>query len=159
MNTFDLIDNYTSKEVKVVNKPWGYEKWISPGEPKHKYALKEIFFKSGNRTSLQVHQYKCETNYVISGKGVLLYHDKPFDFERFHAGGYSKKDIEQIMSELKTVELVPGVISHVFAGCIHRVFSIEDLTFIEASTTELDDVFRLQDDTNRTHGLIKDEHV
>ena len=29
---------------------------------------------------------------------------------------------------------------------------------MESSTVELDDVFRVQDDTNRKHGKIKTEH-
>jgi len=159
MNISNFIETYDKDNVKLVNKPWGYEKWITPGKPNHDYALKEIFFKAGNRTSLQVHEFKSETNYVLSGKGILLYHREKFDFFRFHAGEYSKDDINKIISELETIDLVPGVICHVWAGCIHRVVSEIDLTFIEASTTELDDVYRLHDDMNRTHGLIKNEHV
>ena len=37
--------------VKKVKKPWGYEKWIADGAPNFKYALKEIFFKSGFKSS------------------------------------------------------------------------------------------------------------
>jgi hypothetical protein len=36
--------------------------------------------------------------------------------------------------------------------------AITDLEFMEASTTELDDVIRLQDDQGRTHGKIEFEH-
>jgi len=159
MNTLNFIESYTKENIKVVNKPWGHEKWISSGLPNHNYALKEIFFKADNRTSLQVHEFKNETNYVLSGKGILLFHKIPFDFDRFHENGYTKQDIEKIISELKSIDLMPGVTTHVWAGCIHRVVSETDLTFIEASTIELNDVYRLHDDMNRTHGLIKDEHV
>ena len=38
---------------------------------------------------------------------------------------------------------------------IHRVYSIESYTAYEASTPELDDVIRLQDDNNRISGFIK----
>lgn len=154
-----MIEFFKMENCKKVVKPWGHELWISPGAPQHQYALKEILFKAGNRTSLQVHQYKSETNYVLTGNGHLLYHKTPFDFTRFVNGGYSKRDIDQIISELDVYELVPGVVCHVWPGCIHRVVAIEDLTFIEASTVELDDVYRLQDDTNRIHGLIRDEHI
>jgi hypothetical protein len=153
-----MIEYFKMEDCKKVTKPWGHELWISPGAPKHQYALKEIFFKAGNRTSLQVHQYKSETNYVLSGHGHLLYHPDLFDFDRFHSGNYTKRDIDIIISELQVFDLIPGVVCHVWAGCIHRVMAIEDLTFIETSTVELDDVYRLQDDTNRTHGLIRDEH-
>jgi mannose-6-phosphate isomerase len=158
MNSCELIENYSSDKIKIVNKPWGNEKWIAQGTERQRYALKEIFFKSGNRTSLQVHQHKNETNYVIKGKGILLYHESPFDFERFYSRNYNVKDLELLISELKEIKLVPGVVSHVYAGCVHRVVSLEDLTFVEASTIELNDVIRLHDDTGRTHGLIQSEH-
>ena len=41
----------------------------------------------------------------------------------------------------------------------HRVFSIDSYTAYEASTAELDDVIRLQDDNNRASGFIKSEHI
>ena len=50
-------------EIKKVNKHWGYELWIADGSVTP-YASKRILFKAGNRTSLQVHEYKIETNYV-----------------------------------------------------------------------------------------------
>lgn len=43
------------KDVRFVKKPWGYEKWIADGNPNFKYALKEIFLKAGNKSSLQFH--------------------------------------------------------------------------------------------------------
>ena len=44
------------KDIYKVNKPWGHELWINGEHPD--YALKEIFLKSGNKTSLQYHQFK-----------------------------------------------------------------------------------------------------
>jgi mannose-1-phosphate guanylyltransferase len=43
-------------------------------------------------------------------------------------------------------------------GYVHRVVATTDLEFMETSTTELDDVIRLQDDQGRTHGRINQEH-
>lgn len=40
---------------KYVEKPWGYEKWIAITD---NYALKEIFFKKGQRCSFQYHHKK-----------------------------------------------------------------------------------------------------
>ena len=42
----------TMQQVKKINKPWGYEKWIADGNPDFKYALKEILFKANFITSL-----------------------------------------------------------------------------------------------------------
>ena len=53
----------------------------------------------------------------------------------------------------------PGDIFHVKPGYIHRVEALTDLTMIESSTIELDDVFRLKDDSNRGDGKIDSEHV
>ena len=64
------------KNVKVVIKPWGYEKWIAPGKPNFKYALKEIYLKKGKKSSLQFHKKKEETNYILSGEGILHYSQK-----------------------------------------------------------------------------------
>ena len=47
---------------------------------------------------------------------------------------------------------------NVTPGHVHRVIATTDLEFMETSTTELDDVIRLQDDTGRTHGRISHEH-
>ena len=40
-------------DVKNIDKPWGYEKWIAEGSPNFKYALKEILFKSKFKSSIR----------------------------------------------------------------------------------------------------------
>ena len=47
---------------------------------------------------------------------------------------------------------------HIKPGIVHRVEAIDDLLLIEASTVELDDIFRLEDDSGRQHGRIEKEH-
>ena len=74
--------------IKTVNKPWGNELWIADGV-RTPYALKRILFKSGNRTSLQVHEYKFETNYVLSGSGKLYRSNEKFDINAFLENGMS----------------------------------------------------------------------
>jgi hypothetical protein len=69
-----------------------------------------------------------------------------------------QEEIDYEISLLKTVLLTPGVIFDVSPGHLHRVIAEKDLTFIETSTCELDDVIRLQDDTGRAHGKISKEH-
>ncbi|WP_288229762.1 hypothetical protein [uncultured Faecalicoccus sp.] len=51
--------------VKYVEKPWGYEKWLAVTDH---YALKEIFFKKGERCSFQYHNQKEEHIYILKGK-------------------------------------------------------------------------------------------
>ena len=40
------IDIKKIQDIKKVDKPWGYEKWIADGSPNFRYALKEILLKS-----------------------------------------------------------------------------------------------------------------
>ena len=115
--------------MEVVNKPWGYEKWIHQG----RYVFKEIFMKKDTRSSLQYHKQKEETNYIVKGMGLLS-----LDGVAYH--------------------LSPGTTFHVLPNKIHRVRAVTDLLMIEASTPEVDDVIRLQDDTNRPDGRIESEH-
>ena len=75
--------------VKKVKKPWGYEKWIADGAPNFKYALKEIFFKSGFKSSIQFHEFKEETSYVQEGTGILFYFPKKINFEKYRNNGYT----------------------------------------------------------------------
>jgi quercetin dioxygenase-like cupin family protein len=48
-------------------------------------------------------------------------------------------------SALEEFELAPGESLHLGAGVRHRVTALIDSVFLEASTTELDDVVRLED--------------
>ena len=41
---------------------------------------------------------------------------------------------------------------------VHRIEAITDLIIMEASTLELDDVIRVEDDFNRGDGRIESEH-
>jgi mannose-6-phosphate isomerase-like protein (cupin superfamily) len=142
---------------KIVTKPWGNELWIADGI-RTPYALKRILFKKGFRSSLQVHQYKFETNYVLSGTGVLQIRSELLNCREYLASSHQSVIIEEALKTLTDIEIKPGDIIDVKPGQIHRVIATTDLVFIEASTKELDDVIRLQDDASRGHGKIESEH-
>ena len=144
-------------EIKKVTKHWGYELWIADGSTTP-YASKRILFKAGNRTSLQVHEYKIETNYVLSGTGTLHRSREPLDIVKFLEQGMTSKQVEEYETTFDVIELKEGVVFNVTPGYVHRVIATTDLEFMETSTTELDDVIRLQDDGGRTHGRISYEH-
>ena len=144
-------------EIKKVTKHWGYELWIADGSITP-YASKRIMFKAGNRTSLQVHEYKIETNYVLNGTGVLHRSREPLDITKFLEHGMSDKQVEAYEYTFERIALKPGVVFNIQPGYVHRVIATTDLEFMETSTTELDDVIRLQDDGGRTHGRISYEH-
>ena len=143
--------------MKKVTKHWGYELWIADGSATP-YASKRILFKAGNRTSLQVHEYKIETNYVLSGTGVLHRSKEPLDIAKFLEHGMTSKQVEEYESTFEVIDLKEGVVFNVTPGYVHRVMATTDLEFMETSTTELDDVIRLQDDGGRTHGRVSYEH-
>ena len=143
--------------VQRINKHWGHELWIADGV-RTPYALKRILFKAGNRTSLQVHKFKFETNYVLSGTGLLYRSKESFDIDTFLNNGMTTAQVIEYESSFDIIELTEGVSFDVHPGFVHRVVATTDLEFIEASTTELDDVIRLQDDGGRTHGRISYEH-
>jgi mannose-1-phosphate guanylyltransferase len=144
-------------DKKLVKKPWGHELWIADGTHTP-YASKKILFLAGNRTSLQVHEYKIETNYVLSGTGILYRSKEFFDVNHFLQRGMTNKQVEEYESTFDIIELAEGVVFDVKPGFVHRVVAITNLEFMETSTCELDDVIRLQDDAGRTHGRISYEH-
>ena len=75
-NIVDVSIVHTEAEkVYRVSKPWGYELWLSAQNPN--YALKKIMIKAGNRTSLQYHRLKQETNVLLKGKAKLHYLANP----------------------------------------------------------------------------------
>lgn len=144
-------------DPKIVQKPWGSEQWLADGV-RTPYALKKIFFKEGNRSSLQVHQYKHETNYVLDGTGILLLREKLFDVKSYLNSSEKSIFTTEINDGLLEILIKPGDVIDVKPGQIHRVIALTDLVFIEASSIELDDVIRLNDDTGRSHGKINSEH-
>ena len=146
------------EDVKVVEKPWGWEKWIQPGSDVYPFVLKQLLLKAGQRTSLQVHQFKSESIMIVEGTGVLLTHDSFFDCNLYLHNGYTDKCIEDIKVNLTAYPISAGMVFHTPPGTVHRMVAETDLLYIEASTTQLDDVVRLQDDQNRQHGRIASEH-
>lgn len=153
-----MITFRTLKQTKTVTKPWGQEKWIQEGQGDHTYVLKEIILNKDFRTSIQVHRFKAETNYILEGTGELWYSRAFFDCDRFEAGGYTDAELQQILANLTCATYGPGDVMQIEPGTIHRMVAKTDLRFVEASTCHLDDVIRLQDDANRGSGKIESEH-
>jgi mannose-6-phosphate isomerase len=109
--------------VNRVEKPWGFEEHFAlvPG----KYCGKALHVQEGCALSLQYHEQKEETVAVQSGR--LL----------FEVGGPE--------GPLESFELLPGEAIHILPGTRHRMTALVDSVVLEASTTELDDVVRLED--------------
>jgi mannose-6-phosphate isomerase len=109
--------------IARVDKPWGFETHFAlvPG----KYCGKTLHIEAGHALSLQYHVHKEETVAVQSGR--LLF------------------EIGTDEGSLELFELLPGEAIHLTPGTRHRMTAIVDTVVLEASTTELDDVVRLED--------------
>ena len=108
--------------MSVVPKPWGHELiWANT----ERYVGKILHINAGEALSLQYHRVKDETIMVLSGRLQLIY----------FADG----------EEPKSRELAPREPFHVTPGLRHRMIAVEDTDVLEVSTTELDDVVRLED--------------
>lgn len=140
-----VIKAATEKEIKFVEKPWGYEMWLNGEHPA--YAFKKIYLKAGNRTSLQYHRIKRETNLIYQGSARLHYKSS----EGVDNDKVRDTDIAQI--PLSASEVVD-----VFPLGLHRIEAMSDIFLFEVSTPHLDDVVRVSDDTLRPDGRIAQEH-
>ena len=109
-----------------VDKPWGHELiWAHTD----RYVGKILVIETGRRLSLQRHEIKDETILVRSGRLRLFLEDDD--------------------GVVRESELGPGDYRRVATGRVHRYEAIERCEVIEVSTTELDDVVRLEDDFGR----------
>ena len=124
---FDQKTFITPPYQKRVEKPWGYEIIYTPDDAPA--TGKILHVNAGKRLSLQYHDIKRETLCLIRGEGIITLSnekDEPIDIKMELHKGY-----------------------HVVPGQVHRVTAVTDMDFIEASTPELGNTFRLQDDSNR----------
>ena len=74
-------------------------------------------------------------------------------------GLFADAYINQLKHNLTRVEIAAGSVFNTPPNVIHRMIADEDLVYVEASTTQLDDVIRLEDSNNRPHGRIEAEHA
>jgi len=110
------------KTPRKVEKPWGHELiWAETD----RYVGKILHIKAGESLSLQYHVKKDETIMVLRGR---------LAFEHF--GEHESP---------RTTELAPHQPFHVTPYLRHRMRALEDTDVVEVSTTELDDVVRLED--------------
>lgn len=113
-------------EIKRVHKPWGSESWL---EVNDHYVIKLLYMAKGQRCSLQYHVEKHETIYVLEGEMKLTI-------------GPSAETLEEKI-------LYPGQYVVVPPNTIHRMEATFNSVYLECSTTQLDDVIRLEDDYGR----------
>jgi mannose-6-phosphate isomerase len=115
-----------STGVERVEKPWGYELiWARTD----RYVGKILHVNQGERLSYQFHRVKDETIHLLRG---LL------DLEVGTEDG-----------DRHTVHMRPGESYRIPPGLRHRMTAVAECHILEASTCELDDVVRLEDQYGR----------
>jgi mannose-6-phosphate isomerase len=102
-------------------KPWGHEVIFAENE---RYAGKVLHLEGGHSLSLQYHERKDETLYVLSGEVRLLV---GFD------------------GSMRELTLKPGESYRILPGVRHRMSADAPADLVEVSSPELDDVVRLED--------------
>jgi mannose-6-phosphate isomerase len=107
--------------VKTVPKPWGHETiWAHTDS----YVGKILHITAGHALSVQYHNIKDETVFLLSGK--LIYRVWEGDTPR-------------------VVDLKIGDAYRITPGTVHQMEAVTDCDILEVSTPHLDDVVRLQD--------------
>ena len=105
-----------------VEKPWGYELlWASTD----RYVGKILHINAGHLLSLQYHEVKHESIYVLGGRMIFRYRDAQGALQ------------DRVMGH--------GEAQQVPTGLVHQFEALEDSDVLEASTPHLGDVVRLQD--------------
>ena len=112
--------------INTVEKPWGREEWL---ELNDKYCFKVLYVAKGHKLSLQLHEEKIETLFVVSGRGVFT--------------------LEQPEVNLKEIIFSPGHWITIRPKQKHRIEALENLKIVEASSPQVEDVVRFNDDYDR----------
>ena len=112
---------FNRQDVRRVPKPWGYELIFAKT---NRYLGKILHINQGETLSLQYHEMKEETLYVLGGELRLTVE---YDGDR------------------REIALRAGEAFHIPPRLIHRMEAVVDTDVAEVSTPEIDDVVRLED--------------
>ena len=107
--------------VRIVPKPWGHETIWGHTD---RYVGKILHIRAGQALSVQYHERKDETVYLLAGH--LMY--------------WVQQD-----GELRDMQLKVGDAFRITPGTVHQMEAVTDCDVLEVSTPELDDVVRLND--------------
>jgi mannose-6-phosphate isomerase-like protein (cupin superfamily) len=121
-----MTDHFAKSPIKRVPKPWGYELIFAKTD---RYVGKILHINRGESLSLQYHEIKEETLFVVAGELKLTI---------------------EVDGDRRDLNLRAGEAFHIVPRMIHRMEAIEDTDVAEVSTPELDDVVRLEDRYGRS---------
>jgi mannose-6-phosphate isomerase len=114
-------------DVTRVAKPWGHETIWARSE---RYVGKILHINAGHELSVQYHNRKDETVYLLSGEIVYRV----------------QQDGEDALDD---VRLKIGESFRITPGTIHQMVALTDCDVLEVSTPEVDDIVRLSDKYGR----------
>ena len=113
-------------KVVVVQKPWGHETIWAHSD---RYVGKILHINAGQELSVQYHNKKDETVYLLSGE--ISYR------------------VKSDSGALEDVRLKLGESFRITPGTVHQMVAVTDCDVLEVSTPELDDVVRISDKYGR----------
>ena len=109
-----------------IEKPWGYELiWAETDE----YVGKVLHVRAGEALSLQYHEIKDETFFLLRGSLLL--------------------QVGLSADQLIDYQMLEGQSFHMPTGTVHRMIAETDCELAEVSTPHLDDLVRLEDRYDR----------
>ncbi|HSX57935.1 MAG TPA: hypothetical protein VLE47_01525 [Candidatus Saccharimonadales bacterium] len=124
---FDFSKFSIEGHSEKLEKPWGYELHWTKDQP---YVGKLLHINKGTKLSLQYHDQKQETEFLIKGSVKLWIDDENGEFV--------------------SVDMETGVGYQIAPFQRHRFEALEDSDIIEVSTPEKGTTYRLEDDYNRS---------
>ena len=107
--------------MRRVAKPWGHELIFAENDL---YAGKILHLDGGHCLSLQYHERKDETLFVLMGEAGLSV---------------------EVDGQMRQIRLRPGDCYRVRPGVRHRLRAGEACELVEVSSPELEDVVRIED--------------
>ena len=123
MKRFDPKKFSNIPYVRRVEKPWGYEiHWTPVDKP---YMGKILHVNANKRLSLQIHDQKKESWFLIDGRAKVVWDDNS--------------------GNLIETELEKGKGYSCLIGQRHRLVGITDCDVVEVSTPEIGITYRLED--------------
>jgi len=120
------VSMISTQPSRRIEKPWGYELIWAHTE---RYVGKILHIEQGHSLSYQYHRRKDETIHLLRGRLQL--------------------EVAEGDGPRRTIVLNPGDGFHIMTGLRHRMTALETSDVLEASTPELDDVVRLEDNYGR----------
>lgn len=124
---FDPSNFSNDPYAKKIDKPWGYEvHWVPEDAP---YMGKVLHINAGSRLSLQIHDNKQESWFIMNGQAKVIWDNNK--------------------GELIETVLTPGNGFSTKLGQRHRLVGVTDCDILEVSSPEAGTTWRLEDDYAR----------